>query len=502
MEIIEQWLKNHRNQEKISPRTWRELPEELKALLDMLAHDEAVHRSEEFIHHGFIDHEESELVEKLIDIMTAIWMLPFEKVQYIVEEYLDSIPCPQGEEFIRFAQILFRYDDQVSWEYVFSVMENRTVPELIGNVIEKEAFESETVLSRDEVLEYLGRQYDHWVLADTTEATEELFSEVSQEDGNGIIPLEQVENILVRRGAEDASKAVQLERQVGVEEVSRVQLTTLIRRFALFKAVFTGQPYTDEDSPDSQIAVEENDQLEMNDEGESSRPGDEEDEVLDGTKSSELDMQDSLLENETLEAIPLAGESTDSIETEVETETGPESENKADSLQDKVEQLFEELESSGNGENTDSETLNSESRIVTPDEELSGYDIESEESSSSEGHSPEEEPSEAHEDIYSLEELTLDDGDGLKKRIRQANDRFDDILNEEKRIELINSVYMGNEILFDDFLVKVSSARDWSMAYQLIINELYQAKIEPRSEIGDYFYRTMKEYYWKAHETE
>ncbi|MDP8285640.1 MAG: hypothetical protein RAP03_03145, partial [Candidatus Electryonea clarkiae] len=65
MDELNTWLEEHRSENRISPVSWTDLPDDLKIKLDNLARDEAVRRADEFASDQLLDLSRHDAVRHL-----------------------------------------------------------------------------------------------------------------------------------------------------------------------------------------------------------------------------------------------------------------------------------------------------------------------------------------------------------------------------------------------------------------------------------------------------
>ena len=432
MNEIEHWLLEVQKLEKISPLQWQNFPDELKVELERLAEEEAVRRAEEFGRHGFIETSESGAVDGLIHAMSKIWMLPGEKVRLSVEEYLDSLPPAFGAEFPKLVKRIFRRVDRVTLDSVREFISTNDQPKVIQLIAPVLGTYTLQNLTESMLLDLLQRSYDDWSLQNPDEAVEELFFGLGVAgDPGSRIELPRIRAALEDRGATWCKDAIDLELELGIEDTGFHQMVLIYKRFGLLK---NRDYFHFIEKP----SIEEPALASVADDGA----------YLDDLSGSPKEEESRLtqLESESMEA--LSEEVTGRLEN-LGVETEPE-----DLASNETFKTASSWSPGGDGIEMDWETPGS-------------FDMTS--------------PAK----VQSKEA-------GLSVDHALIDDRFAPLLNGKMREFIVKNIYFGNEVFFDRFLLEISSTDDWSRAYQMIINELYRGKIEPRSQVGDEFYHAMK----------
>ncbi len=548
VEQLDTWLKTCRNDKYISPVSWDEFPKDLKLKLDNFARDEAVQRADEFARDNMIDLTRQDAIRQLVDAMAQTWALDGERVRYIVEDYIDTLPSEPGREFEKLSTKYFRRQATAIWADIVSMAQIDGEVDVIRKILPMVDAESEMSYDKNSFLQLLKSTYESWTIKYPKDAVTEILSlELFVDRQKEVAELKKMLEIIRLRGGKTWSRALELEMEVGVVKASKEDLVRILKRYALIIA--RDVPEIEKNTIGNSIEVEQEQptETEVPEMKEAVAEKDVEDRAEDEQGDKRADhVVDEAIEEEVIAGTNDAGfvdESTEAAEDmeEPKAEVDEDKESMGDlssADREAIDKLFSEEpevkekndvkaivsseEKPSAAEEDDKEETVKKAKEPTVREERSTEAIATEESifadekvqkkvkkglkAKKKGQLKKSKPVEQDKAIKeeaadsvmektppSDEDLFVESGTELDSSLKaDTDDRFAVLRTGPFRAKLVKNMYQGNEVLMDVFLAKLSGAPDWNRGKQFIANELFRCKLDLQSDLGKELFLTLR----------
>jgi hypothetical protein len=501
---LDVWLKTYKNEDKISPAIWDDLPSDCKIKLDNFARDEAVRRADEFAREGFLDLNRQEAIGQLVDSMAQSWKLNGNAVRTVVEDFYDELPASAGFEFDKLGKRLYRRRDTLEYSTLKKEATFEQESKIVNIIFNSLDIDNSTVLSYNDMLIVCKHQYDKWSLSSPKEAVDEIFILVGKKDKE--VEFSDIIPFLRQRGANNWVQALEYEKAVDVSVASKSDMIRILKRYALMARHDETLPRTTtpETTPtvsqeiveetievapvsDTPIENSEDNGAQVSDYEETETSKESDVEITFANESANSSSNEESLDEETIVDVANEPAETEDLEADNEAELPEDSSEESD---DDVN----EVKPPGNSIRYEMPRIEIKRKKSDPlleedsDKNLqNGLDVGEQENNNSSKIMGLSSTNRMYDQQQRIQDVFTASPHDDKR------DRFAKLREGELRIKIVKEMYSDDSTMLDVFLAKLSGAPDWNRAKQFIANEFFRCKMDLHSDLGEEIFLVLKE---------